>query len=520
MKIYCIAICGKGIGNLAVLLKKQGHDVRGSEFSEKTFYPPMSTYLKENYIPVDIGFHPDKITKDYDLIILGGAALIHDKNNPQVQKAKELGLNIISFARGIGDFIAEEEAIEIIGNHGKTTITSIIAWCFQKMGVDASYFIGEVPKNMQESIHKGTSRYSVVEGDEHPSLYQEKGGKFLYHKPKHVLFTSADWDHKNIYRTEKSYMRAFLELFEILPEDGSIVACMDGINVPEILTKISKNLPVYLYTLGAFKSGDTNFDFEEAINHIKDKFTKFKNKYRKLGKLVKKIYFISYLDYNYSPDETRFQVCYFDVETEEIEIIGHFITHLIGNIGVENSLASIARLHSLCFKYVQINEGIETFMGQTRRLELVYNKGYKVINDFAHSPIKIKSTLHAVRQKYKNQQIFVIFHVTQSGLKEKTTFYQLKHVFNEANFVIIPPVNPNPDAEEKFYGKDYQNLIKEGAEEDGEYLKPTNVYYTPIIHQIRSILENNLKKDDIVLIMSSGNVSEILEIVSGINLHS
>src|SRR5688572_14433520 len=108
MKIYFIGICGTGVGNLAILLKNQGHEVIGSEVSEKYFYPPMSDLLKAHKIPVAMGFNPEEITPDLDIVIMGGAALIHDPNNPQVQKAKDLGLRLISYARGIGEFVSKE----------------------------------------------------------------------------------------------------------------------------------------------------------------------------------------------------------------------------------------------------------------------------------------------------------------------------------------------------------------------------------------------------------------------------
>jgi UDP-N-acetylmuramate-alanine ligase len=417
----------------------------------------------------------------------------------------------------MGKFISKEENIEVVGNHGKTTNSALLSWCLTKLGEDVSYFIGEAPSGLQDSIHVGISKYSVIEGDEHPTLGQEPGGKFMYHKPKHILFTSADWDHKNIYDTLESYLDVYKELFDILPEGNSAVVCLDGINVLEIINeKISKIENLCLYTLG----DSTELFVDENDNEeIKEYIFKKLKKYPKILEKLDRVYYVQSIDYRWKPDETRFSVKYLDLSKDEVTNVGSFTTHLIGQIGVENSLACISRLHSMGFDYEQILEGISSFQGIKRRLELVYNKEYKVINDFAHSPIKIESTLKAVRIKYPENKIFVIFHVNQSALKEKRTFDQLRDVFGLADFVIIPKVIPDMKNQNQYFGKDYRDKIKEGAEH-AEYLKPMNIYYAPLGVQIQNILEKNISKNDVILIMSTGNVEELINLVIGLRLNT
>jgi len=518
MKIYCVAICGKGVGNLAVFLKKQGHDVYGSEYSENTFYPPIANLIKDSEILVDFGFDPEKITKDYDLIIIGGAAFIHDPNNPQIARAKDLGLKVISFARGIGEFISKENHIEVVGNHGKTTTTSLIAWCLRACQEDASYFIGEAPLGFDSSIHSGTSKWSVAEGDEHPTLGVEPGGKFLYHKPKHILFTSSDWDHKNVYRTEDEYLESFLELFRIQPEDGYIIACLDGINVLNTLSKTSNLNPINLYSVGPFKEVNTDFDNKRIERKLNDRLDEVKLVYPGVYGRLSDLYYIAEVDYKWKPDATRFFAKKISIQNRKIDKVGYFETPMIGQIGLENSLAGISALMTFGFNVDGIKEGISTFKGAKRRLELVYNRDYKVINDYAHSPIKIKSSLKSIRTKYPDNKIFVIFHIAQSALKEEKTFTQLKNIFNLADFVIIPKVFADPNSNHQLTGKDYRDLLKQGALKEDSYLKPNNVFYTPLDIQLRSVLENNLSPNDVVVVMSSGDSNELIELSKGIQL--
>lgn len=519
MKIYVIAICGKGTGNLAVFLKNQGHEVYGSEYSENTFYPPISDLIRESGIPVDFGFDPNKITRDYDLIIIGGAAYIHDPHNPQVAKAKELQIRTISFAKGIGEFISKENHIEVVGNHGKTTTTSLIAWCLKTCKEDVSYFIGEAPLSLESSIYSGKSKWSVAEGDEHPTLGVEPGGKFLYHKAKHIVFTSADWDHKNIYHTEDDYIEAFLELFGILPEDGRIIACLDGINVLKTLSKTSTRNSINLYTIGPFKDFKKDIEIDKLEIKLNKKLNDIEKTYPSLYERLLDLYYISEVDYKWKPDATRFLVGRINIQNRKTDKVGYFETSLIGQIGLENSLAGISTLLSLGFNIDDIKEGISTFKGVKRRLELIYNREYKVINDFAHSPIKIKSSLKSIRTKYPDNKIFVVFHVAQSALKEEKTFTQLKNAFNLADFVIIPKVFADSNDKNKLTGKDYRDLIKKGAIEEDSYLKPSNVFYTPLNIQLKSVLENHLSPNDIIVVMSSGNSNEFIELSKGIQLN-
>jgi UDP-N-acetylmuramate: L-alanyl-gamma-D-glutamyl-meso-diaminopimelate ligase len=516
MKIYFVAGCGVGVGNLAILLKKQGHSVH---MSDKGAYPPMSDLLKDAGISIDIGFDPAKITKDLDMVILGGAAFIHDPNNPQVARANELGIKTISYPRGVGEFISKEENIEIVGNHAKTTTSALVAWCLKSAGEDASYFVGGSVIGFDQTIHSGESRWSVCEGDEHPSLGQEPGGKFMYHKPKHIVFTSADWDHKNIYPTLEEYLQVYRDLLGILPEDGLITACLDGANVLETLKSAGSN-KINLYTVGEYKhaSGETHFKKIDSGDGIVRALSTLRKDHPELLQKTGYVYFVQDVDYRWKPGATRFSVKRLSIESNATETLGYFETSLIGQIGIENSLAAIAALHGLGHSIEGIRKGIATFKGVHRKLELIRDKDYVVINDHAHSPIKIESALRAIRTKYHDSKIFAVFHVNQSGLKERNTFEQLKTAFNLASFVLIAKVMPDPKAEKPLFGKDYKDIIRSGAEE-AEYLKPTNVYYTPLVTQMKSVIENNISRNDVVVIMSSGDASEFLDMAKNIRVN-
>lgn len=518
MNIYIVAICGKGSGNLAVFLKKQGHQVRGSEFSRETFYPPISQILLENDIKVDFGFDPDCITSNIDLVIIGGAAFIHDRNNPQVAKAYELGLKVITVAHAIGEFVSKKNHISVVGNHGKTTTTGLIAKTFREANLDISFFIGEATLDFENSIYSGSSEWSVAEGDEHPTIGFDMRGKFMYHKPKHVVFTSAEWDHRNIFKTEKAYLDVFIDLFKSLPDDGKVIACINASNVLNVLNQAKPNNEIVFYTIGKFNDAFDTVSENEVEEYVKNMLKRYRVRYPSVMTKAQALYYACEVDYKWKTDSTRFLVRCLDLKTLKKENVGYFETKLIGQIGLENSLSSITTALTFGIPVQAIKSSLVSYKGAKRRLEVVYNHGYIVIDDYAHSPIKIKQSLKSVRTKFFDKKIFVIFQVGQSGLKEKRTFYQLKYAFNLANFVIVTKVTPNVDASVKFFGKDYCDLIRAGAaSSETSFLSPNNVFYAPLEVQIKSILESNLKQGDIVLIMSSTNNKNIVDLVKGLS---
>src|SRR5580698_5608146 len=77
---------------LAIALHKKGYTVSGSD--DEIFDPATSNLRENGLLPAFPGWFPEKIHAGQDAVILG----MHAKNdNPELQKAKELGLKIYSF---------------------------------------------------------------------------------------------------------------------------------------------------------------------------------------------------------------------------------------------------------------------------------------------------------------------------------------------------------------------------------------------------------------------------------------
>jgi UDP-N-acetylmuramate: L-alanyl-gamma-D-glutamyl-meso-diaminopimelate ligase len=229
---HFVAVCGPTVGSIAILLKNQGWKITGSDSG---IYPPASEYLQKHGINILEGFEAKRIDKDIDLVVLGGGAMIMDKKNPEVTRALSLNIKTISWPQLIAEKLVCENSLVVAGTYGKTTITAMVTWILKNAGWDPSYLIGGYPVNFEENVKLGKSSYSVVEGDEHPSvLYFDDRSKFMYYKPKYVLLTSARWDHFNIFRKERDYVQAFINFVKLIPENGLLVLCKNGENLEKI----------------------------------------------------------------------------------------------------------------------------------------------------------------------------------------------------------------------------------------------------------------------------------------------
>ena len=137
MYIHFIAIGGAVMHNLALALHAQGHNVTGSD--DDVFDPALTRLKKAAILPEKFGWFPEKINAEIDAVILGMHA---HGDNPELAKAKELGLKIYSFPEYIYEQSKNKKRVVIGGSHGKTTITSMIMHVLKHSGKDFDYMVG------------------------------------------------------------------------------------------------------------------------------------------------------------------------------------------------------------------------------------------------------------------------------------------------------------------------------------------------------------------------------------------
>jgi len=387
--IHLTAICGVGMASLAGLLKSRDYHITGSD---QNIYPPMSTYLTDIGINVLAGFHAEHLAPRPDLVVIGNAV---SRNNPEAEAVLAQGIDYISFPQALGRFlIGARSSLVVAGTHGKTTTSALAAWVLSSAGLDPGFFVGGVPLNFASGWHAGTGTYVVLEGDEYDTAFFDKGPKFLHYRPKHVILTSVEFDHADIYRDLGHVTSAFGKLIDIIPADGSLVVCSD---YPEALA-VAGDVRSQTTTYG--ESGDwiaENIRFDQG--------------------------------------RSFFEPCFKGRSDGLVEAA------VIGRHNVKNTLAVYAMGRGLGIARDRLLEGFRTFKGVKRRQEVRGEKrGVLVIDDFAHHPTAVRETIDAVRRAYAGRRLWAIFEPRSATSKRNVFEKQFAAALALADKIIVSSV--------------------------------------------------------------------------------
>jgi len=390
--IYLIGISGTGMGAFAGLLKKAGFQVSGSDTN---VYPPMSLKLEEWKIPVKTPYLVDNLQPKPDLVIVGNVA---SKDNVEAVFVRENGIPFMSFPQALGDFFLQHnQSVVVAGTHGKTTTSALIAFVLEHRGYDPGFLIGGIPQNFGESFRLGPRKdgFFVVEGDEYDTAYFDKGPKFLHYQPRYLLCTSLEYDHADIYQNIEQIIDRFAELLALVPKNGQIVMHAESEHLKTALQKSHYKSAVFTYG----KSGD---------------FTS--------GNVIE--------------DEAG---CAFDIMRNS-KRLGCVRLSLSGRHNIDNALGAYALLLFMGLSHDEIADGFAAFKGVKRRLEEVgIANGILVIDDFAHHPSAVKTTIEGAKKRYANRPLWALFEPRSASSCRKVFQGDYAKSFQAADRVFLAP---------------------------------------------------------------------------------
>ena len=358
MKIHFIAIGGSAMHNLAIALKLKGYTITGSD--DLINDPSKSRLKKHNLLPEKEGWFSEKISIDIDAIILG----MHAKeDNPELIKAKELGLKIYSYPEFIYNQSKDKIRIVIGGSHGKTSITSLILHVLKEQNIDTDYMVGAQLKGFEVMVKlSDSSKYIVLEGDEYLSSALDPRPKFHLYKPHIALVSGIAWDHINVFKTIENYVQQFEIFINSIQNNGTLVFNKLDNELVNLIKSNKNNLKLIPYSSPKFK-----------INNG-----------------------VTYIDY--------------EGTTYKLNIFGD---HNLQNVG-----GALHICNSVGIKPEDFYKAITSFSGASNRLELIYKSSNSAIfKDFAHSPSKVKATSEAVRKQFPQIRLIACFELhTYSSL--------------------------------------------------------------------------------------------------------
>ena len=242
--LHFIAIGGAAMHNLALAVaSKAGYKVTGSD---DEIFDPALTHLREaGLLPDEMGWHPERITRDIDAIILGMHAR---EDNPELVRARELGLKIYSFPEYLYEQTKDKIRIVVGGSHGKTTTTSMILYVLQRLGIEADYMVGAQIEGFERMVRlSDTAKYAVFEGDEYLTSPLDLRSKFLWYHPHVAILTGIAWDHINVFPTFPQYVDTFRKFVDSFEPNGSFIYYRGDENLQQIAEGARKDITCIPY---------------------------------------------------------------------------------------------------------------------------------------------------------------------------------------------------------------------------------------------------------------------------------
>lgn len=234
MRIHFIAIGGAAMHNLAIAVAgKQGYQVTGSD--DEIFDPARTHLQRAGLLPAEIGWHPEKITRDIDAIILGMHAR---EDNPELLRARELGLRIYSFPEYLYEQTKDKVRIVVGGSHGKTTTTAMILYVLRRLGIETDYMVGAQIEGFDTMVRLSDSaKYAVFEGDEYLTSPLDRRSKFLLYHPNIAILTGIAWDHINVFPTFPQYVDTFRKFVGEIEPNGTFIYYAGDENLQQLASE-------------------------------------------------------------------------------------------------------------------------------------------------------------------------------------------------------------------------------------------------------------------------------------------
>ena len=441
-QVHLIAIGGSAMHNMALSLHENGFSVTGSD--DEINEPSKSRLAKAGLLPKEMGWFPEKIHSKIDAVILGMHARA---DNPELIRAKELGLKIFSYPEYIYEATKDKTRIVIGGSHGKTTITAMILHVMKHCGLDTDFMVGAQLEGFSTMVKLSLSaKYAVIEGDEYLASPLDRRPKFHLYKPNIAILSGIAWDHINVFPTFGIYVDQFRKFIELIEPHGSLIYCSEDKVLKELCDSTKgRNLLKYPYAVPEHK-------IRNGITYL----------ITKQGEVP-------------------------------LEIFGkHNLMNLNG-----------ARL--VCEK-IGINEtdfynAIRSFKGAAKRLELVFkNDTFSFYKDFAHSPSKLLATTNAVKEQFSERKVVACMELhTFSSLTEEF-LNEYKGAMNLADEAIVY-FNPHTIAHKKLKEITVDQVKNAFARKD------LNVFTKS--SEVVDHLKGMDWKNKVLLMMSSGNFDGI-----------
>ncbi len=449
-KVFFYRVCGMGMGTCAKLLKEAGFEVEGAD---STFFPPMSDYLKQADIP---SYSLDKVNEDflknYDLIVVGNSV---GGQTETARMIEEVGIPFTSFPTLMGELILKDRSvIGIAGTHGKTTTTYYFTQVLDRLGAEPGYFVAGI-LNDRPPAALGKGKYFVIESDEYDTSYFQKNAKLRHYNIKHLVLTSLEFDHADIYADTDAIEREF---HVILPQLERMIGNSDYPCVMNVAKEYS---------------GPTSFYGHQS---------------------------------EFGPRNLNYQngKCQFTLKYKGQELT--FETSVIGDHNILNLSSVILFCLEEGYEYEKVKSAVEKIENVKRRQELrgKFNKAI-VVEDFAHHPSSVEVTLDAIKKKYPGLPVHCIIEPSTSTARSEAFQEKFIPVFKGAASVTIADPKLPTNAVQ------FQNLNFEKLSNDIEKKLGIKSITVSELNELQEVIKELSTEESVLLIMGNRTILGLWE---------
>lgn len=364
MHIHILGICGTFMGGVALLARAGGHRVSGCDAN---VYPPMSTQLLQAGIELTEGYGADQVQVNADVFVVGNAI---SRGNSLLEEILDRGLPYISGPQWLAENVLRDKwVLAVAGTHGKTTVTSMLAWILEAAGLQPGFLVGGVPVNFGESARRTESPFFVIEADEYDTAFCDKRSKFVHYRPRTVILNNLEFDHADIFSDLAAIETQFHHLVRTLPRNGLIVANAAENSLSRVLQRGAWTPVEWFHSPEGWNIESIERDGSFDV---------------RLG------------DERYGPTKLA----------------------LPGMHNRLNAAAAVAAARHAGVPPQVAMEALNTFGGIKRRMEIRgVVAGITVYDDFAHHPTAIAATLGALRQAVGTAPIHAVLEPRSNTMK-------------------------------------------------------------------------------------------------------
>ncbi len=446
--VHLIAVAGVGMASLAGMFRAAGYEVTGSD---QAVYPPMSDVLGQLGIPVREGYRAENLAPRPDVVVVGNAM---SRGNPEVEALLASGIPYCSMPEALMRFfMCRRRRAVVVGTHGKTTTSAMLAWVLHETGGDPSFMVGGASRNFPQNFRLGAGPWFVAEGDEYDTAFFDKDPKFLHYDPDALLINAIEFDHADIYRDLEHVKGAFFRLVSRLRPSAVVAASADFPEVRKVVDE-SGHAAVYF--------GRDPEALWRAEDLADDGGTM---RFTLVG-----------------PDGLRARAS----------------LSLPGAINVMNAVGVSALAHAMGLPLDGVVAALATFRGVKRRQEVIAEgRGITVVDDFAHHPTAVAGTLAALRARHPRGRLWVLFEPRSNTTRRRVFQEAFANAFAGADRVTFGAIHRREQLPE------HERLsIAELIAALGARGVPAETREDP--DEIAALVAAQVASGDVVVLMSNG----------------